>query len=384
LGTRVVIIAVVLATAGAFVAAAETHHRPGAATPTLRLAHSGHVPPAAARTFVSLLPSCACSRRTTLTRFALSDGRPLSVLGTLVGAASSFNVSQPHPQSAGSFDITFSSGPQCLGRCLPPTRPVPNSCSTVVKRVDVLTGSVTTVLRAPASKVYSDAIPSPDGRQLVLEGGGCTSASNYLTVRNLASGRQRILRASENDCMGMGIGPAAWSPDGTHLVFPYAPQARRPPDSPQTCYRAPLPSLAIARADRASGRRSWTIIHADRRCGFLYGVFDPNGIAAVEGCEYGAKRGFGGHWLDSNDAFLLQLTGADHRVTRRLPLKLGFAGGAVVEEPRTGTVLISEYQTPNNGDRHVYNWLWAYSNNTLRLIRRYNEYGGPEVTAEPW
>jgi len=367
------------------VAAAETHRRPAAPTPTVKLEHADHLPGAGAGTFVSLFPSCACSRRTTLTQFALSDGRPLRTLGTLVGSTSSFGVSEPHPGPAGAFDITFSSGPQCTDRCLPPAHLVPNSCLTVVKRVDLLAKSVTTVFRAPASKLYTDAVPSPTGRQLVLLGGGCTSAESYLAVRSLTSRRQWILRADTNSCMMSGIGPAAWSPDSTRLIFPYArAKPGRAPDNPQSCYKAPLPGLAIAQADRNSGRRSWTIIHADRRCGFLYGTFDPDGIAAVEGCEYGARRGFGGHYLDSNDAFLLQLTGPDHRVTQRLPLKLGFAAGAVVEDPRAGTVLISEYQAPNNGIRHVYNWVWAYKDRRLRLIHRYAEDDAPEVTAEPW
>jgi hypothetical protein len=50
---------------------------------------------------------------------------------------------------------------------------------------------------------------------------------------------------------------------------------------------------------------------------------------------------------------------------------------------RTGTVLISEYQAANNGV-HPYNWVWAYSNGTLRLIHRYTEEDAPQVTAEPW
>ena len=45
---------------------------------------------------------------------------------------------------------------------------------------------------------------------------------------------------------------------------------------------------------------------------------------------------------------------------------------------------ISEYQAPNNGVRHVYNWVWAYRDRKLRLIHRYTEDDAPEVTAEPW
>jgi len=118
------------------------------------------------------------------------------------------------------------------------------------------------------------------------------------------------------------------------------------------------------------------------RCGFLYGVFDQQGIAGVEGCDYGQPAGFGGD-PHVGDAFLVQLSGPNLRVIRRLPLKLGFDGGTVVEDPQTGTVLISEYQAANNGVQ-PYNWVWAFAHGTLRLIHRYHEIDAPEITAEPW
>ena len=122
----------------------------------------------------------------------------------------------------------------------------------------------------------------------------------------------------------------------------------RPPANPGFCSGTRLPDLVIALADRTSRSSSWTVIHADRRCGFLYGVFDPQGIAAVEGCDYGQPPGWGGD-PHLGDAFLLGLAGPDHHVIQRLTLKLGFDGGTVAEDPRTGTVLISEDQAANDG-----------------------------------
>jgi hypothetical protein len=324
---------------------------------------------------------------TRLVQFSLSDGRPLGTLATIAGyKPPSFQASDPHPASPRAFDIAFYRGPLCKeppggGPVALECDPLRNSCTTIVDRIDLASGSVSTVLSARASESYTDVIPSPDGRQVVLLGGRCRrAAATYLTVRDLASGRQSTLGADVGRCTGLG--PAAWSPDGTRLVYPYAPETGRPPISPNFCNGARLPGLVIAPADRTSTSRSWTVIHADRRCGFLYGVFIPEGIAAVEGCDYGQPRGFGGD-PDIGDAFLLQLTGPDHDVTQRLPLKRGYDGGTVVEDMRTGTVLISEYQAANNGV-HPYNWVWAYSNGTLRLIHRYTEEDAPQVTAEPW
>jgi len=138
----------------------------------------------------------------------------------------------------------------------------------------------------------------------------------------------------------------------------------------------------IAAADRTSSSHSWTVIHADRRCGFLSAAFDPQGIAAVEGCDYGGPRGSIGD-PNTGAAFLLQLTGPHHRVTQRLRLKRGYDGGEVVEDTRTGTVLVSEYQAANNRD-HPFNWVWAYHDGRLRLIHRYAEDDAPQITAEPW
>ena len=71
-------------------------------------------------------------------------------------------------------------------------------------------------------------------------------------------------------------------------------------------------------------------------------MFDPQGIAAVEGCDYGQPPGWGGD-PHLGDAFLLGLAGPDHHVIQRLTLKLGFDGGTVAEDPRTGTRASQEF-----------------------------------------
>lgn len=357
------------------------------APPTVKFTHPGHLPAPAAGTFVSLVPSCACNDHTALVQFSLRDGRRLGALATLAAFnPPAFQVSDPHPAPPGSFELTFSRGPLCQqppggGVSFGPCNPQPNTCTSVVERINLLAGSITTVLNAPNTQTVTDAIPSPNGRRLVLIGGPCRPARRYLTVRDLASGRQWTLGADVPRCTWIGPG-AAWSPDGTRLIFPYAPVIGRPPSNPEFCNGTRLPGLVIAAADRNSTSHSWTVIHADRHCGFLYGVFDPQGIAAVEGCDYGQPPGSGAD-PHLGDAFLLQLSGPRHQVIQRLALKRGFDGGTVVEDPRTGTVLISEYQAANDGV-HPYNWVWAYANGTLRLIHRYDEDDAPEITAEPW
>jgi hypothetical protein len=348
--------------------------------PTVTLSHPGHLPAPTAGTFVSLIPACACSRRTNLDQFSIRNGRWLGMLGTLTRYKQPpLQASDPHPGPSGSFVLTFSSGFKCKGFEL--CTPVPNTCTSVIERINPAGGSVTTILDARRSVTYTDAVPSPDGRQLALIGGPCRPAGTYVTVRDLATGREWTLGADVQRCTG--VGPAvAWNTDGTKLLFPYAPETGRPPRNPNFCVGARLPGLVIAAAHRTSSSRTWKVIHADRRCGFLYGVFDPQGIAAVEGCDYG-RPARSGVDVFTGDAFLLQLSGPTHRVVDRVKLKLGFDGGGVVEDPRTGSVLISEYQAANNGP-HPYNWVWAFAHGRLRLVHRYSEEDAPQVTAEPF
>lgn len=357
-----------------------------AAVPTFTFSHLGRLPAPRADTFVSLVPSCGCGRDSSLDQFSLSDGRKLGTIGALSGlGSSSWQTSDPHPGPAGSFVLTFTRGPLCTeppggGVSFGPCNPRPDTCTSAIEQIDTRSGSVTTLLNQPASITVTDALPSPDGRRLALTGGGCSPSGRFITVRDLTSGHQWTLGADMTRCTG--IGPAAWSPDGRDLVFPYWPAIGRPPSDPNFCTADRLGRLVIAPADHSSTSRSWRQIHADPHCAFLYAVFDRRGIAAVEGCK------FGGPPNQPSDphlgaAFVVQLSGPRHQVVQRIQLARGFDGGTVVTDRRTGAVLISEYQAANNGT-HPFNWVWSYADGTLQVIHRYHENDAPEITAEPW
>jgi hypothetical protein len=354
--------------------------------PTVELIHPGHLPARSANTFVSLVPACACGTHTDLSQFSLRDGRRLGTIATVKGVhPPSFQTSDPHPGPAGSFALTFTRGPLCKeppggGVSFGPCSPLPDSCTSIVDRVNAASGSVTALLNEPASTTVIDALPSPNGQELALYGGQCAPGPRFLTIRDLRLSRQWTIGADVPRCAG--IGPATWSPNGSRLVFPYAPLIGKPPANPDFCTSTRLARIVIVPSDRSSISSSWAQIRADPRCGFMYAVFDPRGIAAVEGCMYGAPPGQG-QAPQLGDAFLLQLARRDHRVVQRIPLAPGFDGGTVVTDPRSGAVLISEYQAANQG-RPVFNWVWSYANGTLRLIRRYHENDAPEIGAEPW
>jgi hypothetical protein len=109
---------------------------------------------------------------------------------------------------------------------------------------------------------------------------------------------------------------------------------------------------------------------------------DRQEIAGVEGCDDGQPPGQGSD-PRLGDAFLLQVSPDGHRVIERLPLKIGFDGGTVAANPRTGAVLISQYQPANDGV-HPCNWVWEYTNGHLRLIHRYQWNFVSQISAEPW
>lgn len=101
------------------------------------------------------------------------------------------------------------------------------------------------------------------------------------------------------------------------------------------------------------------------------------GIGAVAAGEGRANASVNG-----GNAYLVQLNN-QRRVTVRLQLARGYNDGAIVNDPRTGSVLVSDYQAVNQGIP-VFNWVWAFDGHRLRTIHRYPNQGAPTVIAEPW
>jgi hypothetical protein len=82
------------------------------------------------------------------------------------------------------------------------------------------------------------------------------------------------------------------------------------------------------------------------------------------------------------NAYLVQFN-ARHHAVLRLALARGYDGGDIENDPRTGMVLVSEYQAANQGIP-VFNWVWEFDGHTLRTIRRFPTEDAPTVIAEPW
>jgi hypothetical protein len=331
--------------------------------------------------FLSLWPACGCGRRTYLEQFELSGGRRLGALARVTGSPGV--ISDPHLGPQGDVWLTLSSGPRYQSG-VAGGDPAPDSCSGQVVRFDPSTRATSIELTFPSSELVTDAVPSPNGRLVVMPGGGCSTSyfNEHLVVRDLRTGVQWTIGADAAPCHALF--DAAWSPDSTRLVFPYGPSTLSPHNRfvpAGTCAAPRFSRLAVVPASHATPVRSWKLIVADTGCSYMAATFDRSGIAAIEGC---AKDAPPGDLNDPNggDAYLVQLDRRGH-IVLRLQLARGFDGGDIATDLRTGVVLVSEYQAANQGIP-VFNWVWAFNGHTLRTIRRYPNEDAPTVIAEPW
>ena len=330
--------------------------------------------------FISLWPACACGKRTVLEEFSLKDGQRLGALAT-VPTGLGIGVADPHSDSRGEVWMTTRSGPRCTSG-ISGCGPAPNSCSGTAVRFDPARHSSTTELTFPGSMLVTDTVPSPRGHHVVMSAGGCATSffNQHLVLRDLRSGRQWTIGADAAPCHALG--EPAWSPDGAKLVFPYGPSVLAPHTrvSAGTCQAPRFNRLAVVPAGRSSRTTTWKLIKAEHGCSYQTATFDRWGIAAIEGCVQGEPHGE--YSVNGGNAYLIQLN-AHHQVVLRLALARGYNAGDIANDPRTGTVLVSEYQAANQGIP-VFNWVWAFDGHALRTIRRFPNDDAPSVIAEPW
>jgi hypothetical protein len=382
IGRLLVVAAVAVLGSGVLEGAQRARAEPAAvATSSPTLVGTGRVPAPRQGSFLSLSPACGCGRGTVLEQFALSDGRRLGALAQVTGSPDS--VSDPHVGPGGDVWLTLASGPRYRSGDAGGD-PAPDSCSGRVVRFDPSAQKTATVLTLPSSVLVSDAVPSPNGRLVVLPVGGCSTSffNEHLIVRDLATGAQWTIGADAAPCHALF--KAEWSADSTQLVFPYGPSILSPHTHfvpAGTCASPRFSRLVVVSASHASSVSSWKLIKADDGCSYMAATFDRTGIAAIEGCTRGHPPG---DLNDPNggDAYLVQLN-SHRRIILRLPLARGYDGGDIATDPQTGTVLVSEYQGANQGIP-VFDWVWAYDGHRLRTIRRFANEDAATVIAEPW
>lgn len=332
-----------------------------------------------ADSFISVYPACGCGRQTVLERFSLTNGRPLGAVARLL-AGPGVQVSDPHALPDGPVWLTISTGPKSRGDG-DGGDPAPGSCSGRVERVNAASGKSAAVLTFPRSVLITDTVPSPNGRLVVMAGGGCATSyfNEHLIVEDLKTDKRWTIGADAAPCHALF--DASWSANSSHLVFPYGPSTLSPNSHfvPHgTCEAPRFSRLAVVSSNHTTPISAWRLVKADRHCSYMAATFDRRGIAAIEGCTTGAPPGLGNS-PTSGDAYLVQLNRHDREVLR-VQLSRGFEGGGIAANPATGTVLVSEDHAGPEG-KPAYDTVWAFNGHTLRTIHRYP---APAVIAEPW
>jgi hypothetical protein len=307
-------------------------------------------------------------------QLSLSHGRPGGVLASVPEEASI-----PHTESDGSVWVTLSTGPRERNNTAGGD-PAPNSCSGSIVRLDLATGKSKTVLAFPTAVRIDEAVPSPDGRSLVMKSGGCATSyfNQHLLLRNLRSGEQLTIGADAAPCHELST--PSWSPDGSKLIFAYGPAtAERSTEGlgRGTCSDPSPGEVAVVSAAGSSQFASAQLTPPTKGCSYQSAVFDRLGIAAVEAWEQGSPPGFAGLGDHLGDAYLVQLNGHG-RTELRLALRRGSDITRLASDPRSGLVLVSEGQGENT--RPAFDWVWTFDGHRLRAVGHYKA----NVTAEPW
>lgn len=342
-----------------------------------------------ASTFISLWPACGCSSRPTfLDLFSLKTGRRLGSVAEVQKTSSPVvSISVPAARPGGPVLLTVFSGPRCAapgggGVSFGPCDPLPDSCSSRIESLDPSTGAISSLLTMPASMTVTDAVPSPNGREVVMTAAGCATSflDLHLVVQDLATARQWSIGADAPRCHQLG--QPAWSADGSQLVFPYGPSIlprTTQPSASEFCSAPRHSRLAVVSSRRASVTTSWKLIRADQGCSFEAAAYDRQGIAAAEGCTRGSPSGYGATNL--GHAYLLQLNHQDH-VTARVTLQPGWEQGTV-STMRDGMVLVSQDQ-PANESYPERDWVWEFDGRHLHPIAHYAVNDAAQVIAVPW
>lgn len=308
-----------------------------------------------------------------LEEFSLSDGRPLRQLVELPEG-----VSGPLPGPRRTVWLASISGPRDRNNTAGGD-PEPNSCSSVIERVNLATGTTTPVLSFPSSELAGDAMPSPSGEEVVMLAGSCARSyfNSHLLVENLKSRHQWTIGAEAEVCHSLST--PAWNPAGTRLVFVYGPSAVRGRvnlNYGQGICASPLPGeLAVLPASGTLPLSKAHLIQPSKGCSYQDAVFDRQGIAAVEGCKQGSPPGFSSY--NDGDAYLVQLDRRDH-VTLRLGLRRESDVTSLARDPSSGLVFVSESQGENT--KPAFDWIWTFNGHRLGAVAHYNE----NITAEPW
>jgi len=336
-----------------------------------------------ADSFVSLVPACACSRRTWLAAFSLQNGQRLKTFLS-VDTNEQPQLSTPAADDHHQLYFTKTAGAQCaVSNYMECPRYVPDSCVNTV--LDFSPGDTTlpTAFTIPGSLMLGAAVPDPGGSRIALTLSPCTSLNGTtgLFVRTLATGQTRpvftTVFTTGNTC-DQFLQPA-WSASGRRIAFVFDRSRGRPkPSVGPECASESVQRVAVVRSDGGSEHSGPLLLAPDPGCVFGAAAFDRLGIVAMEGCQQGHPG-----WQPPDGYVYLKQFSSAGAFIRRVRIGIGLDGSEMASVPHTGSVLA----TLNQGANEPWperDWVSEFNGAQLRPIAHYKAWDANQIDAVAW
>lgn len=332
-----------------------------------------------ADSFVSLVPACACSRRTRLAAFSLRSGRRLKTFLS-VDTYDQPQLSTPAADDHHHLYFTKTRAARCaVTNVMECPRYVPNSCVNTVLRFSPGDTSLPTAFTIAGSLQLGAAVPDPGGARMAVTLSPCTSLNGTTGVflRNLSTGQTRPVFTTRNTCDQFR--KPTWDASGRRIAFVFDRSRGLPkPSLGPSCLSGSLQRVAIVRSDGASQRRGPLLLAPDHGCVFGVVAFDRLGIVAMEGCQ----QGHPGWRPPLGYVYLKQFSFAGAFI-RRVRIGIGLDNAEMAGIPHTGSVLA----TLNQGANEPWpqrDWVSAFNGTQLRPIAHYKAWDANQIDAVPW
>jgi hypothetical protein len=329
--------------------------------------------------FVSLVPACACSRRTGLAAFSLQNGRLLKTFLS-VDTYDQPQLSTPAADDHHHLYFTKTVDARCaVTNTMECPRYLPNSCVNTVVRFSPRDTTLLTAFAIPGSLTLGAAVPDPGGSKMALTLSPCTTlnGTSGVFVRNLTTGQTRPVFTTRNTCDQFTH--PTWDASGRRIAFVFdrargLPQPSLGPD----CISGNVQRVAVVRNDGGSQHSGTLLLAPDRGCVFAAPAFDRLGIVAMEGCQQGHPG-----WQPPDGYVYLKQFSSAGTFIRRVRIGIGLDDAEMARIPYTGSVLA----TLNQGANEPWperDWVSEFNGTQLRRIARYKAWDANQIDAVPW
>ena len=187
--------------------------------------------------------------------------------------------------------VTYARGPACTSD-IAGCGPRPNTCGARVVRINIETGTTTTVWRLGADQLLGSARLSPDGSMLAALASPCVPSyfNDHLVVRRMTDGATWTIGAGLPRCHLLGA--PQWAGNGAQLLVTYAPATGTTPYSGAdgTCSSFGDSSLKIVDATKPQPELAGPGLAPAPTCSWQATATTSTDVFAVQACGHDANR----------------------------------------------------------------------------------------------